>query len=293
MPWRQLKLRLSASECEVAEALLWRHGALSITSADAAGQPLFELAPGEVKLWNRITLIGLFPFEAGLDRLCRELQDALPNSPREIETLEERQWERVWQQDFRPMRFGERLWVCPSTHVLAPPDPDAVNVMLDPGLAFGSGTHPTTAMCLRKLAQSRLEGVGVIDYGCGSGILAIAAALLGAWPVFAVDHDPQALAASRENCRHNGLQEQQVIVAGPEQLPALQVDLLLANILAEPLLQLRGRFSALVKPGGMIVLSGIMEEQAEQLRKAYSEHFDFEATLLDNNWVLLSGRREA
>lgn len=291
MPWRLMTLRLQSRDCETAEDLLWRHGALSVSCTDAADQPVFAREPDDAPLWDQVTLAGLFPLEAELDGLSRELQAAFPEHAPAIETLKDQQWERAWLKDFRPMQFGERLWVCPSTHV--PPDSDAVNVMLDPGLAFGSGTHPTTGMCLHRLEQSRLEGLSAIDYGCGSGILAITAALLGAWPVLAVDHDPQALAASRENCRRNGLGEIQVAVLTPEQLPSAQVDLLLANILAEPLLELSDHLSSLIKPGGTIVLSGILAEQSEQLRQVYGEHFSLETTIMDGEWVLLEGRREA
>ena len=293
MPWRQLKLRLRADELEAAEALLWQHGALSVSSSDAAGkddtsQPLFELEPGDSPLWDRLLLTALFSSKAELGGLCRELRSVFPDSAAEVETLAEQRWERVWLEDFRPMQFGERLWVCPSGH--APPDPAAVNVMLDPGLAFGTGTHSTTAMCLRRLASVPPEGLGVIDYGCGSGILAIAAALLGAWPVFAVDHDAHALTACRENCRRNNLTETRVMTVSPEQLPALQADLLLANILAGPLLELRERFQALVRPGGAIVLSGILGEQADRLRRAYGERFDLEPVTTEGEWALLAGR---
>lgn len=293
MPWRQLKLRLRADELEAAEALLWQHGALSVSSSDAAGkddtsQPLFELEPGDSPLWDRLLLTALFSSKAELGDFCRNLRSVFPGSAVEVETLAEQQWERVWLEDFRPMQFGERLWVCPSGH--APPDPAAANVMLDPGLAFGTGTHPTTAMCLRRLASIPPEGLGVIDYGCGSGILAIAAALLGAWPVFAVDHDAHALTACRENCRRNNLSETRVMTVSPEQLPALQADLLLANILAGPLLELRERFRTLVKPGGAIVLSGILDEQADRLRRAYGESFDIEPTITESEWTLLAGR---
>ena len=293
MPWRQLKLRLCADELEAAEALLWQHGALAVSSSDAADmddttQPLFELEPGDAPLWDRLRLTALFSPEAELGDLCRELESVFPGSAPEVETLAEQRWERVWLEDFRPMQFGERLWVCPSGH--AAPDPAAVNVMLDPGMAFGTGTHPTTAMCLRRLASVSPEGRSVIDYGCGSGILAIAAARLGAWPVFAVDHDARALTACRENCRRNNLTETRVMTVSPEELPALQVDLLLANILAEPLFELRERFQALVKPGGAIVLSGILDEQADRLRCAYGERFDIEPVITEGEWALLAGR---
>ncbi|MCY3565117.1 MAG: 50S ribosomal protein L11 methyltransferase [Gammaproteobacteria bacterium] len=300
MPWRQLKLRLRGHELEAAEALLWERGALAVSSSDAGAddlglnntvRPLFELEPGDAPLWDRLRLSALFSFEAELGDLCRELRSVFPDSAPEIETLAEKQWERVWLEDFHPMQFGERLWVCPSGH--APPDPAAVNLMLDPGLAFGTGTHPTTAMCLNRLAGISPEGLSVIDYGCGSGILAIAAALLGAWPVFAVDHDARALAACRENRRRNDLTETRVMAVSPERLPALQVDLLLANILAEPLFELRERLSALVRPGGTIVLSGILEKQAEQLREAYNENFDLESAIAEGEWVLLAGRRKS
>ncbi len=303
MPWPQLKLRLRSRDLAAAETLLWGRGAQSVSFTDAAGepadmghpsnenreQPLFEREPGDTPIWNQLILTALFPLDAQLNSLCRDLLAAFPDSEPAIEQLAEKQWERVWLEDFLPMQFGERLWVCPSNH--APPDPSAVNILLDPGLAFGTGTHPTTAMCLRRLASLRPEGLSVIDYGCGSGILAIASALLGAWPVFAVDHDTRALAACRQNCCSNGLGETRVSTVSPEQLPALQVDLLLANILAEPLLELRESFSALVKPGGTIILSGILKQQAERLRQAYDGDFDFEHAISEEEWILLEGRK--
>lgn len=303
MPWRQLKLRLDSRDLEAAEAALWERGAQSVSFADAArepsgmghpsneskGHPLFELEPGHTPFWDQLLLTALFPLDAQLESLRGDLLAAFPDSEPAIKKLEDRQWERVWLEDFRPMQFGESLWVCPSGHT--PPDPSAANIMLDPGLAFGTGTHPTTAMCLRRLASIAPEGLSVIDFGCGSGILAIASALLGAWPVFAVDHDSRALAACRENCRRNDLGESRVTAASPEQLPGLQVDLLVANILAEPLLQLRESFSTLVKPGGTIVLSGIIERQVEQLRQAYDRDFDFEHAISKEEWLLLEYRK--
>ena len=289
--WQQLKLRLRSRDSEAAEARLWRHGALSVSYTDASGRPLFQQQPGDAPLWEQLTMTALFPKDADLGSLRGELQAAFPELAPVTGILEEQQWERAWMADFRPMQFGSKLWVCPTTQ--SPPDPDAVNIMLDPGLAFGAGNHPTTGMCLRRLGEARLEGLSVIDYGCGSGILAIAAALLGAWPVFAVDHDPQALTASRDNCRRNGLPESCVTVCSPEQLPALQADLLLANILAEPLLELRDHFCDLIKPGGTIILSGILDRQSEHLQRAYGANFHLAAPVVENEWVLLTGRRAA
>ena len=193
--------------------------------------------------------------------------------------------------NFAPKQFGKRLWICPSWQ--SPPDPEAVNILLDPGLAFGTGSHATTALCLRWLEQANLRDKTVIDYGCGSGILAIAAALLGADKIHAVDNDPQAIAATIDNSLRNDLPLDKITAYLPDALPELQADFLLANILAEPLHELADQFATLLKPEGKIVLSGILEEQTESLLARFERWFSLDKPATEDGWVRLSGYRRA
>jgi ribosomal protein L11 methyltransferase len=209
----------------------------------------------------------------------------------EIEKIEDQAWERSWMDNFSAMQFGEKLWICPSWQ--EPPDPSATNIMLDPGLAFGSGSHATTALCLQWLATQDLQGKDIVDYGCGSGILAIAAALLGAQSVQGVDNDPQAVLATNDNCERNGLLPGRVGTFLPEEYDSMStpesVDILLANILAAPLLSLASKFASLVKPKGSIILSGLLAEQADAITEVYSEWFEMSAAVQREDWIRLSG----
>ncbi|HHC71429.1 MAG TPA: 50S ribosomal protein L11 methyltransferase [Thiotrichales bacterium] len=215
-------------------------------------------------------------------------QSGIPPRDCTLEHLPEREWSRSWMEDLHPMRFGRRLWICPSWH--EPPDGDAVTITLDPGLAFGTGTHPTTAMCLEWLDSHPPEKQRVLDYGCGSGILAIAAARLGAGSVTAIDNDPQALLACRDNARKNGI-SRHIGCHAPEQAPSGQYHLLLANILANPLIQLAPRLARLVQTDGKLLLSGILEEQAEEVGSAYAPWFRIGPVRQREGWVLLEGER--
>jgi ribosomal protein L11 methyltransferase len=239
-------------------------------------------------------LLGLFPIENDLGSLVATLQfhpQVLNRESLQVTALEDQAWERAWMKDFQPRQFGERLWICPSWQ--PPPDPEAVNIMLDPGMAFGTGTHATTAMCLGWLEQAQLQSKEVIDYGSGSGVLAIGAALLGARQVYAVDNDPQAIAATIDNSHRNNIPQQTITAHLPKTLPKLQSDILLANILAEPLHELADHFAALVKPGGSIVLSGILTEQAGPLSESYGRWFAMSRPEIREGWVLLHGTRKA
>jgi ribosomal protein L11 methyltransferase len=210
-----------------------------------------------------------------------------------VEILEDRDWEREWMQHYRPMRFGQRLWVCPSW--LEPPEPDAVNLLLDPGLAFGTGTHPTTELCLRQLDGMRLEGVTAVDYGCGSGILAVAALKLGARRALGVDNDPQALVASRENTERNKLQADRLPVALPGDAELDQwshkADLVIANILAGPLLELSDTLLQFLCPGGTLLLSGLLDSQAVTLCDHYRDRIALQVADEKDGWVCLRGER--
>jgi len=274
MGWIELKLALGKLDPEKVEEALMEAGALSVTLDDAGDEPLYEPDPLKPPLWRETRMTALFPADADMDAVRAFLLAnlALERLPaHHVESLQDRDWVREWLKDFKPMRFGKRLWVCPTG--FTPPDPQGVNLLLDPGLAFGTGTHATTALCLEWLDGADLAGSSVIDYGCGSGILAIAAARLGAKSVHAVDHDPQALTATRDNAQRNGV-EHHIRVSPPDALPDIHADVLLANILARPLMELAPRFARRLKTGGRLVLSGILEAQEQDLRKAYAPHFD-------------------
>ncbi len=296
MPWQQLRVQLQSEHLEPIEQFLLDQGALSVTYLDAEDQAVFQKEPGSTPLWDNICILGLFADQACLDGVLFWLQQhpAVTNKINlEIEILEDQAWERSWMADFQAMQFGKNLWICPSWQT--PPDPEAITIMLDPGLPFGSGSHSTTALCLQWLEQMPLQQATVIDYGCGSGVLAIAAALLGASRVIAVDNDPQAITATLDNTERNHIGNGRIAAYLPDELPAevekQQADILLANILAEPLLQLAEKFARLVKSGGKIVLSGLLDNQAEQVLSGYRPWFTMEAPALSGEWVRLVGTR--
>ncbi len=288
MPMLQVAVIVDGDPSPV-ETLLASLGADSLTFEDAGDDLVLEPAPGEMPLWPALRIRALFAPQA--DR--REIEHALStllSPPRDLEfaVLEDRDWEREWLRDFRPMRFGRRLWVCPGGQPAG--EEDAVCVALDPGLAFGTGAHPTTALCLEWLADRELAGRRVIDYGCGSGILAIAALKLGASEAIAFDIDPQALLATRENAQRNGVAHRLQIVGVAPEGPA-GCDILVANILAGPLRELAGRFAALLRPGGEIALSGLLTDQVASVVSAYRPWSMIGATAVRDGWALLSGRR--
>lgn len=302
MPFVQLTLSIGAADPEPYEDALLAAGATSITLQDAGDDPVLEPAPGTTPLWPRVQIRALFDEsvdrEAVLDLLRAEL--AQPLADARFETIADRAWEREWLKDFHPMRFGERLWICPGgqrpTSAALAGNSDAEPpcfIELDPGLAFGTGTHPTTALCLEWLDGAPLSGKRIIDYGCGSGVLAIAALRLGAATVLAIDIDPQAQLATLDNARRNGV-EGALTVGGPELADgtsAVEADILLANILAEPLQELAPRFASLLRPGGSIVLSGILTSQFPAVASRYAPWFDIAPAKLRDDWVRLDGHR--
>jgi ribosomal protein L11 methyltransferase len=290
MAWLRITIDSSTHDPEQLSELLDAAGAVSVTFEDGADQPILEPLPGETHLWSKTRVTGLFAADANaariLEALRRQLQDPLLRAS--VTEVDDQDWERAWMDQFQPLRFGRRLWVCPHWH--SPPQPDAVNIMLDPGLAFGTGTHPTTALCLEWLDAQELHDKTVIDYGCGSGILAIAAAKLGARRIWAVDYDPQALTATTNNALSNQVSEQ-ISIHAPETLPAMTTDVVLANILSGPLLELAPRFAKLVRPGGKLVLSGVLSDQAAALLEKYRTWFNMEPSTTREEWVRLSGQR--
>lgn len=293
MPWIQLTLEVVQSRHEQAEQAMLDAGALSVTLKDAEDKPVLEPAPGETPLWDKIILTGLFEADIDTDQLKQQISTELEISQLKIEALEDKDWVRAWMDDYKPMSFGQRLWVCPS-HI-PPPDLNATNLMLDPGLAFGTGTHPTTALCLQWLDSQPLEHKRVLDFGCGSGVLAIAALLLGAEHCDAVDIDPQALIATDSNARDNQVADQ-ISTMHPEQLaqtsPHPQYAIVIANILAGPLIELAPLLADYTETNGLIVLSGILDTQAPSIIERYSQWFALEAPVVQDEWVRISGRKK-
>ncbi len=289
MPWLQVRLAITPEQAETYEDALLEVGAVSVTFMDAEDQPIFEPDLGTTPLWSHTHLLALFEADTDETALLAHLQllcgGALPEH--QVERIEDQDWERSWMDGFQPMRFGRRLWIVPSWH--AAPEPEAVNLLLDPGLAFGTGTHPTTALCLEWLDGQDLAGCRVLDFGCGSGILAIAALLLGAPQAVGTDIDPQALEASRDNANRNGIDPARFPVYLPADLPQQPAEVVVANILAGPLVSLAPQIGALVKPGGRLALSGILAEQAEEVRAAYADAFDLDPTAVKDGWVRISG----
>lgn len=291
--WLQLALDVDATQSEYVEDALLAVGAVAVTLVDAADQNLFELQLHEKPLWDRVRLTGLFPgvmsAEDVLSALSIALQD-IDASSWQAAVIPDEDWHRSWMDRYEPIRFGERLWVCPNWKPV--PEACAVPLMLDPGRAFGTGTHPTTAMCLSWLDRQDLTALSVLDFGCGSGILAIAALLLGAQaPVVAVDNDPVAMQAVLENAALNDISEQQLqaLVADTPAVLGQTFDLVLANILAAPLIALAPMLSACVRPGGQILLSGLLADQSQAVQSAYSKTMQFSEQIHEDGWVLLHG----
>jgi ribosomal protein L11 methyltransferase len=302
MPYLELSFELERLDPDAAQAACFDSGALSITLTHASDSPgasahaatpgaVLEPGPGEVRLWSRTRLQALFAAEDAGTALLLSVARALGLEPArlQVRTVADRIWEREWLQDFHALRFGRRLWVCPR-HEAAEPASDAVVVRLDPGLAFGTGTHPSTALCLEWLEAQVLDGRELIDYGCGSGVLAISALKLGARRAYAFDIDPQALLATRENAADNGVEQRLELCESDAQLPRAR-DLLVANILSEILLPLAPAMAALVASGGTALLAGILPAQQPEVAAVYSAWFDMQRYAQRDGWVALCGQR--
>lgn len=291
MAWCQFIMNLESIDADVVEALLMQHGAHSVTLTDAGDDPVLEPAPGETPLWPDTRLTALFDTDARIEELRQMLQsslqlDKLP--PNRLEPLADREWEREWLKDFRPMQFGRRLWVVPG-HA-APPPGDAVVLMLDPGLAFGTGTHATTALCLEWLDAIDLRDKNVLDFGCGSGILGVAALLLGARRVHAVDIDLQAVTATRQNAARNGVADR-IQAATQLDESAQPFDVLVANILAGTLIDNAATICRMLRPGGLLALSGILAGQVDDVMSAFDGSIEFDDAIIMDGWARLSGAR--
>jgi ribosomal protein L11 methyltransferase len=287
MYWMNVSASSTKGRLDVLEAWFWDHGAVSVTVEDGLDKPIFEPPPGEHPLWDQVMVTGLFESDISVENLTMEL--ARDNHKLEdVARLDDRAWEREWLSRFKPMQFGRRLWVCPTGFSLQPGG--KVIIELDPGLAFGTGSHETTRLCLEYLDAIEVGGLDVIDYGCGSGILAIASALLGAKKVTGIDNDPQALTATTVNAKRN------LVTVGTHS-PGVALepsDIVLANILAQPLVELAPMLIETMKPNGLLILSGIMSSQADGVIQAYVEHDEI-VELVDrtelNGWVRLVWKR--
>ncbi|KYN85501.1 50S ribosomal protein L11 methyltransferase [Vibrio cidicii] len=294
MPWIQIKLNATNENAEqIGDMLMEETGALSVTFLDAHDTPVFEPLPGETRLWGDTDVLALYDAEADTQLIMSQIKASkmlVDGFAYKVEQLEDKDWEREWMDNFHPMKFGERLWICPSWRDI--PDPSAVNVMLDPGLAFGTGTHPTTALCLQWLESLDLSGKTVIDFGCGSGILAIAAIKLGAEKVIGIDIDPQALLASKDNAQRNGVAEQLEVYLPQDQPEGLLADVVVANILAAPLRELSSIITGLVKPNGLLAMSGVLDTQAEDVANHYRDAFHIDPIIEQSEWCRISGRKQ-
>lgn len=294
MPWIQVKLNATSENAEqISDMLMEETGALSVTFLDAKDVPIFEPLPGETRLWGETDIVALYDAETDMDLVIAQLKSSSvldENFAYKVEQLEDKDWEREWMDNFHPMKFGERLWICPSWREI--PDPDAINVMLDPGLAFGTGTHATTALCLEWLESIDLEGKTVIDFGCGSGILAIAAIKLGAAKVVGIDIDPQAITASKDNAARNGVADQLELFLPQDQPENLVADVVVANILAAPLRELSSIITAHVAPGGALAMSGVLDIQALDVASYYSDNFTLDAIAEQQEWCRISGMKK-
>ena len=299
MGWLQISINTTKNHAEIAEDCLFSAGAQTVTLTDAADQPILEPGPEETPVWNNVIITGLFSLEENQQTLLDRIEQCLTgvDFSCDAQILEDQNWTRAWMDHFQAMQFGQRLWVCPLH--MDPPEADAINLRLDPGLAFGTGTHPTTSLCLRWLDQNVLDSHNkqstLLDYGCGSGILAIAACMLGIDHADGVDIDPQALTATHDNAETNQVRDK-IETFLPDnyqkQHAGTQYDIVVANILSGPLAELASMLADHTKAGGDIVLSGILREQAEPLIETYSQFFNMDNPVFEEDWVLLHGAKK-
>ncbi|CDG00172.1 50S ribosomal protein L11 methyltransferase [Avibacterium paragallinarum] len=293
MAWVQIRINSTNQQAESLSDYLEEIGSVSVTFMDSQDTPIFEPLLGETRLWGNTDVIALFDAETEMQQIVHQLKSAgylSEDTAYKIEQIEDKDWEREWMDNFHPMQFGKRLWICPSWREV--PDENAVNVMLDPGLAFGTGTHPTTALCLEWLDSLDLNGKTVIDFGCGSGILAIAALKLGAKSAIGIDIDPQAILASRNNAEQNGVSDHLQLFLAKDAPQDLQADVVVANILAGPLKELSPTISQLVKPQGQLGLSGILETQAQSVCEAYEAVFSLDPVAVREEWCRITGKNK-
>lgn len=310
MTWQQLHIQCDKPHADMAETLMLENDALSISLDDAGDQPLFEPLPGESPLWDEVIITGLFDTQINLEKLSQDIAQHVTATRVWVTQVDDKDWEREWMKHYHPIQCANNLWIVPKW--LTPPDPRALNVMMDPGLAFGTGYHATTRLCIDWLSDlckgdlaknQNLKDKTVIDYGCGSGILGVVALMLGAKQVYAVDIDPQAILATRQNAERNGVGDS-IQAFLPEEFQAfcqnntvLPVDIITANILAKPLISLAPYFATLIKPEGKIVLAGLIENQVNDVKSAYQPFFEMTdeftfSSQEDKHWHRLSGMRK-
>ncbi len=291
MKWLELSVRVSRQIAPPVESLLQNEPVLALTMTDDADDPVLEPGVGETPLWPSVCVTALFSGDTPVESLAR-LLSLVPgvDRPQQVSfrKFDDQQWERVWLERFKPMQFGRDLWIVPGSQDV--PLQAAHVLRLDPGLAFGTGSHPTTRLCLQWMDGHDFQGQTVVDYGCGSGVLGIVAAIKGATEVLCVDNDPQALIATSDNATRNGVADKlQVLMTA--QFRPVPADVVLANILAGPLIELAPVLLTALRPGGSLVLSGILEEQAEEVAQAYQQHMDLLTMTVDDGWVRLHGQK--
>ena len=298
MKWLQIHITVDQAQVDFTETLLMSLGAVSVTLDDAEDQVLLEPLPGETPLWNKVIVTGIYQEDdqdpIDVEKLEAFLKEQLPDAPIRHEQLEDQVWERAWMDYYEPIQIAKKFWIVPEW--LEAPDNNAVNIKLDPGLAFGTGNHASTFLCLQWLGQTDLKDKIVIDYGCGSGILGVAALLLGAKKVYATDIDPQAVLATKQNAELNHVLDR-LFVGLPEEFNAefksQKADVLVANILAAPLMALAPEFATLLKSEGEFALAGVIEEQVADVTGVYSEFFDIvHIEKREENWCRISGKRQ-
>jgi ribosomal protein L11 methyltransferase len=291
MSYKKLFILCNNTEAEKISDALFALDSLSVTFTDAADEPIFQIHPDDAKLWTSTEVSALFPEDSDIEKIVKELKKSLEISDSNYrwETLQDEDWVRKTQGEFPPQFYGDTLCVQPTW--AKNPDFSGAILTIDPGLAFGTGTHPTTALCLAWLAENNIKDKIVIDYGCGSGILALAALALGAKKVYVTDHDPQALQATKNNAAVNSfVNDNNLFITEPEDFPEIKADIVLANILANPLIELSGKLTALVKPEGCLILSGILTQEAKKVYAAYEKHFKQTEKVEKDNWCRLTLR---
>ena len=287
MPWQQLHFTVNADEVELISELLFATNALAVSCSDNQDNAIFEPKDG-TRLWEQTKIVGLFDVECDMEEVLKHIALGLapqPLPPYHVDILEDAVWERAWLEHFKPICINDTLWICPSEG--EKPNDDKPVLWLDPGLAFGTGTHATTALCLEALTELPLKDLTIMDYGCGSGILALAALKLGAKKAYAVDNHPQALLATHDNAVKNNIAEESLIILSPAECPTVHYDLWIANILLNPLIELEPLFAERIPAGKTLLLSGILERQADELLQYYNKDFVLQKKLERDEWMLL------
>jgi ribosomal protein L11 methyltransferase len=292
MSWKQISFEVKKSEIDLVSEVLMGLGSISITYSDALDDAIYEPPVGQTPLWDNVKVNALFSSEVNQKSIETSISDICNIVVIDTVTLKDRVWEEECQKDFPSMRFGKRLWVCPSWDTESILSNDSIVIHMDPGLAFGTGTHQTTSLCLEYLDSNPPKNLHVIDFGCGTGILAIAAAKFGAKSVIAIDNDPQAVLSSKENVAKNKCENTITTIHSINQGSDRKCDLLIANILANPLVELEPLFSDLVHTNGMLLLSGILKEQVDRVVKCYSINFSNIEVANKGEWFRISGKRK-